>query len=333
MTILGLDVGGANIKAATSTGQSSSHRFALWKRPGELADFLKAHVFSQFEKPRAVALTMTGELCDCFESKREGVECIVEAVHAVAPQVDLGVYAVGGHFLNSLQAKQDFLQVAASNWHALANYSRRFLTENEQAILMDMGSTSCDIIPLNGDEVLAKGTTDTTRIQHHELVYTGAFRTPVCAVIQPIEFRGAEVTLAQEIFATMADVYLILGDLPADENETETADGRPLTIENSFRRLARAVCADLDEITTEELEQLAGQIAQAQRSLIQHAWKQVAQNKTPEAIIYSGFGHFVVSGLASGETGSRSIELACELGADLCTAAPAFAVACLLEES
>ena len=37
MAIIGLDIGGANLKAATADGAAQSRPFALWKRPRELA--------------------------------------------------------------------------------------------------------------------------------------------------------------------------------------------------------------------------------------------------------------------------------------------------------
>ena len=38
--IIGLDIGGANIKAAHSSGECCSQAFPLWKSPGKLAETL-----------------------------------------------------------------------------------------------------------------------------------------------------------------------------------------------------------------------------------------------------------------------------------------------------
>src|SRR5262249_10334863 len=73
---LGLDIGGANLKAAHSGGNVRIQPFPLWKHPGELTEVLRELVDSM---PAAdvLAVTMTGELCDCFDSKRQGVLAIL----------------------------------------------------------------------------------------------------------------------------------------------------------------------------------------------------------------------------------------------------------------
>ena len=55
---LGLDVGGANIKAAHSSGMARSSAFELWKRPDALAREVAA-LASTFPPYDRVALTMT----------------------------------------------------------------------------------------------------------------------------------------------------------------------------------------------------------------------------------------------------------------------------------
>ena len=71
------------------------------------------------------------------------------------------------------------------------------------------------------------GRTDPERLQSGALVYTGARRTPVCAVLGGTAHPPLRV--AAEWFATMLDVYLLLGDIRENELDTNTADGRPAT--------------------------------------------------------------------------------------------------------
>src|ERR1051325_158213 len=96
--ILGLDVGGANLKAAHTSGVAHSQPFALWKDPGGLCDALRRLVGAM---PAAdeFAVTMTGELCDCFESKRQGVLAILDAVEAAAEGVPVQVWRTDGRFV------------------------------------------------------------------------------------------------------------------------------------------------------------------------------------------------------------------------------------------
>ena len=82
-TVLGLDIGGANLKAATAAGRAVSVPFALWKQPDALPAAL-ASLVSQFPGIEDLAVTMTGELCDCFATKRDGVHAVIDAVVALA---------------------------------------------------------------------------------------------------------------------------------------------------------------------------------------------------------------------------------------------------------
>ena len=83
MTCLGLDIGGANLKAADGRGWAKSVSFPLWRDPHGLAGALDALVQNAPVSER-LAVTMTGELCDCFSSKIEGVRHILAAVDQLA---------------------------------------------------------------------------------------------------------------------------------------------------------------------------------------------------------------------------------------------------------
>ena len=75
--ILGLDIGGANTKAASSDGLfAESVYLPLWKH-APLDEVLGR--FAKLE-PQAVAVVITGELADCFSTKREGTLSLTAAV-------------------------------------------------------------------------------------------------------------------------------------------------------------------------------------------------------------------------------------------------------------
>src|SRR6516225_6634290 len=129
--VLGLDIGGANLKAAwyrTDDPAASIARnqpFALWKDPAGLPDILRACI-SSLPSAAILAVTMTGELCDCFESKRVGVLAILDAVQAVAGGKPVHVWCVDGRFRDLPGARATPLQAAAANWLALATFAGRF---------------------------------------------------------------------------------------------------------------------------------------------------------------------------------------------------------------
>src|SRR5436189_292927 len=117
-TILGLDIGGANLKAATPDKRAVSVPFALWQQPDKLPAAL-ADLVGKFPETEELAVTMTGELCDCFETKRDGVHAIIKAVRFASGGRRIRVWSTDGVFLDGEQAKADYLKVAAANWHAL----------------------------------------------------------------------------------------------------------------------------------------------------------------------------------------------------------------------
>jgi len=284
-TVVGLDIGGANLKAAHSSGVAVSVPFALWKQPAKLPDVLRA-LLNQLPPARCMAVTMTGELCDCYASRREGVLAILDAIQAATPGKPVLVWTLDRQFVFFAVARQHPQRVGSANWLALAHWIGRSVPQGN-ALLFDIGSTTTDLIPLRDGQPIPVGDTDMARLASGELLYTGATRTPVCAVQG---FEGAA-----ELFATMQDVYIVLGEVPEAPHDNETADGRPATLENAQRRLARMMCGDLETTTLEQRAELAGGIARKQVRALLNALKQVvARTGPPKVIVTAGTGEFLV---------------------------------------
>ena len=248
-TWLALDIGGANLKAAHASGAIRIVPFPLWKEPERLAGALAqlADGLPPFDR---VAATMTGELCDCFPTKRAGVAHIQSAVKTAFAGRSLHVWGTDGRIHSLVYAHLRWELVAAANWLALATVAAHLVPPS--AFLIDVGSTTADLIPLDGGEPIPKGRTDTDRLGHGELIYAGVARTPVCALATALPHRGVSTALSAELFATTRDVYLTLGDLPEEADDTSTADGRPATRAFARDRLARMVCADRETFFEED---------------------------------------------------------------------------------
>jgi probable H4MPT-linked C1 transfer pathway protein len=283
---------------------------------------------------------MTGELADCFETKAAGVQCILAAVSEAADGRHTRIYLRNGRLVTPQVAQRSPELVAAANWHALASYAGRFAPQGA-SILLDIGSTTTDIIPLHDGLPTPVGFTDLQRLVSGELYYSGVQRNPVCGVAQTAAYRGSEVPLAQEYFATIGDVYMILGDLPEVPTNLETADGRPATKKNARARLSRMVCADVDEFNHRDAVNLAHSIANHQQSQITRRLDQVVEHlRGPlQKIITSGVGEFVGRRIAvarfpnAREESSPVISLKHELGRASSIAAPAHALAVLAREA
>jgi len=289
-SILGLDIGGANIKYCFRSGEAGSLPFELWKQPDRLADFLQQipgwHLAGSF------GVTMTGELADCFASRHAGVTSICHSVQNAVGHRPVRFYQINGRFVDPSEAIGNWHGTAASNWHALATFVGQILPE---CIVVDIGSTTTDIIPIVNGQPVADGNSDLTRLQCGELLYTGAVRSPVCAVVHSVHVRNVDTPVAQEFFANMLDVYVILGQIPESESCRHTADGRPATIENSYRRLARMLCAEESELNQSELDNLARQIAAQQQSLLRRAIERLlARYPRMERLAIVGEGAFLV---------------------------------------
>ena len=183
MNWLGLDIGGANIKAASSDGKVFSTPFRFWIEQESLNETL-ADLIQRFPDTR-IAATMTAELADCFESRKQGVHSIVDCLSNVCSELGLHAPIFAGtdlQFRCADEAKQSWLKTAASNWAMLASYASRHLPQ-QTGLVIDLGSTTTDIIPVRDGKVIAKGMTDSERLRNGELVYVGVDRTPVCSVI------------------------------------------------------------------------------------------------------------------------------------------------------
>lgn len=337
MAILGLDIGGANLKAATPNKRAVSVPFALWKHPEKLPAAL-AELVAQFPEADELAVTMTGELCDCFETKRDGVNAILNAVRNVSGGRRIRVWSTDGIFVNTEEALRDHLKVAAANWHAMATFAGQYVPDGP-AVLVDVGSTTTDVIPILDGIPIPRGRTDPERLRNKELIYTGVRRTPVCALMTE--------RIASELFATTWDVYLVLGLLPECSGETDTADGRPATRRYAFERLCRMLCGDRDTITPDQVEELAGEVARRQwtqlRDGFESMWWAFEAELNRQGVKWNTHHKRIVVACGSGEfLTHRALEdhedcgdllsLTDRLGPAVSACAPAYAVAVLAAE-
>lgn len=333
MPLLALDIGGANLKAADGGGFAVSRPFLLWQRPAELAAALTALLA---DAPRAdkLVVTMTGELADCFETKAAGVNHILTAAEEAARGSAVLVYLVDGSIASVEAARRQPLLAVASNWHALARFAGRYCTANT-GLLIDVGSTTTDVIPLMRSQPAAVGMNDTERLASGELVYTGVERSPVCAVVDALPWRNRQVPVAQELFATTRDAYLVLGDLPEDQSDRQTADGRPATRAAARDRLARMICADRESFSDDDASAAAAAVARAQLSKLGIAARGVLRRlpEPPATVVLCGQGEFVARRLCERlQIASSIVSLAEQLGSSVSRAAPARALAVIARE-
>jgi len=334
MTWLGLDIGGASVKLADGLGWADCVPLRLWQQPEQLTPKL-IDMLTAAPNATRLAVTMTGELCDCFRTKADGVRQILAAVERAAAGREARAYLIDGRLATLEHAAELPHLAAASNWHALARFACRFL-EGRAGLLIDVGSTTTDIVPLADGRPCARGTDDTERLACGELVYTGVGRTPICAVTRRLPWGGTSCPIAAELFATTADAYVVLGDVPEQPAATWTADGRPLTVEFARQRLARMICADAATFTLSDAWQAAEAVRREQLTHLREAITQVLtrQPVRPECAVTSGAGEFLARELlARLSPAFHAISLTRKLGQCVSICAPAHALAVLAREA
>jgi probable H4MPT-linked C1 transfer pathway protein len=299
--VIGWDIGGAHLKAArVKSGRVEEVVQAatpLWLGLGSLEAAFDA-VHAQLGRADHHVITMTGELCDAFASRQEGVVGLATiAANRLAPSAP-SIYAGRAGFVELGEAAPRAADIASANWHASAALLALRLRD---ALFIDIGSTTADLIPIADGRVAAVGYSDSERLASGELVYTGMTRSFVMSLASRAPFRGAWTPLMNEYFASSADVHRILDDLPYGADKMPTADGREKTVDASRARLARMIGREADEGAALEWKGLAAWFAEEQiRQIADAACLRLSRNDVAVAapIIAAGVGEDVAAEVA-----------------------------------
>jgi probable H4MPT-linked C1 transfer pathway protein len=298
--IIGWDIGGAHLKTARiEKGRivaALQVALPLWQGLHE-AERAFDEAETRIGRADANAVTMTGELCDIFATHAEGV-----ATLAALAQRRLSrplFYAGRAGFVTEDRVADHAADIASANWHASA---AAVAAVHPNALFADMGSTTTDLIPIAGGRVAAVGYSDAERLAHGELVYAGVVRSYLFAGITRAPFEGRWVNLMNEWFASMGDVYRILGDLPDGVDVMQTADNRDKSVGSSRARLARMIgrdSGDADEAAWRRLAQFFAdqQARQIEENLHLVLSRGVIAEDAP--IVAAGIGRFVLARLAA----------------------------------
>lgn len=331
--VLAFDIGGANIKMADGLGWARSEPFPLWRHPERLTDAL-AHIAVE-RRPRRIVVTMTGEIADCFPSRSAGVHHIVTAVETAAAaggRLDVGIYRIDGTIVPPAEMRDQPLMAAATNWHAMARLAAAH-TVAEKVFVIDVGSTTTDIVPIVGGRPAPLARDDVGRMATGELVYTGVERTPVAAIVRSLPWPGmgrCRRPVASERYADARDIWLLLGGIPENAAACDTADGRPATRAAARARLARMLLADPDAFSMADALAAAEWCARVQARTVARALGRVSRSVgwRPAGIVLSGHG-VCLARRALQECGwsVETISLPERLGPEVSRAACAHAIA------
>jgi len=247
LLLLGVDIGGANIKASMLNVndcfnlKSTKLYYPLWIKGIDGLPEAIEHIVSSLSSTRAdyVALTMTAELSDVFDNKRGGVESVIRKAKQVFK--DFKVITSKGSLLDPDNAIEHYMEVAAANWWCVGWLAAQL---RENCVVVDVGSTTTTITPVIRGNVVAKGLNDVEKMSLGEIIYVGSLRTSVSSVVSMVPINGVWCRVSSEYFANMGDVNILLGLLREDEYDADTPDGRGKSLRECHNRLSRIVCGD-----------------------------------------------------------------------------------------
>jgi (4-(4-[2-(gamma-L-glutamylamino)ethyl]phenoxymethyl)furan-2-yl)methanamine synthase len=307
-TVVGWDIGGAHVKACLLQGgaviDAAQWPCPLWQGLDHLHQALAAAQQRWPVLPHAEhAVTMTGEMVDLFADREDGVQRIAGALAQTFAADTLHFFAGDAGWCSHDWVARQWRDVASANWLATALHAARQLAEHD-AVLVDIGSTTTDLIALRRGRVLTTARSDAERLAGGELVYHGVVRTPLCALAQRIAWRGREHNVMNEFFATTADVYRLTGELDPMHDQAASADGAAKDNHATQQRLARMIGLDARDGAADDWLAFAHEWKRQQLNMLRVELARVEQLHglaDDAALISAGCGDFLV-----GELGASS---------------------------
>lgn len=307
---IGWDLGGVHVKAALVVGDRVREVVQapcrLWRGLPAL-DETFAKLPDWAREPADHAVTMTGELTDCFKDRIDGVAQLSDWADRNLNGA-VRIYAGRSGFVEPAAAAGASADIASANWHATAALIGKTI---EDALLVDIGSTTADLIPIVDHFPAARGYSDAERLETGELVYSGVVRTPILAFAREAPWQGRRTGLMAETFATTADIYRLTGELPDGADQQHSADLKGKSLAETQTRLARMIGRDRMDGRHSEWKALARYFAEAQlRPLHDSAMTLLTRNDLPDdaPIVVCGAGAFLAERLAR-RLGRRSLPL------------------------
>ena len=337
MKIAGFDIGGANTDLAVIDFENGEIKnievdFAylpMWSNNDDLSKVLVELIenICLVSDIDAVGISMTAELVDAYDTKKDGVLDVVKKCEETfsCPIAYVGVDGM----LSKEEIEQTPLKAAAANWIATAQIATLI---SDNCIFIDTGSTTTDIIPIKNGKECAIGKSDFDRSATGELVYTGTLRTNLASFLDNVELNGKKYRVASELFAQTADVYTVLGLISEEDYVCDTFDGESKSKMDCAKRIARVVCADLEMLSFEDIYDMSKFIHQKQIEQIADGLKQVHETQNLDLIVTTGLGKDILDRPAAELLGLEVRSMGDILTDEECVVAPAVGTAVMMEK-
>ena len=242
------------------------------------------------------AITITAELSDAFQTKKEGILTILEALGNVFDKDKLKLISNKSTFLDYMDVKSNPYSIAAANWVSTALFLGHF---EPNCILIDAGSTTIDIVPIVDSKPASIGKDDISRLINHELVYTGGLRATIPSITHHVPYDGHIVRVSFEKFALIADVHRILNNISEEAYINDTADNRSKSLHDCYARLSRVILMDIDTISKDDLNKIAQFIYNKQLDIISKEIRVFMTNLVNRINQFEKNPHFIITGLSA----------------------------------
>ena len=337
MKIAGFDIGGANTDLAVLDFENGEIKdievdFAylpMWSNNDDLSQVLVELIenICPVSEIGAVGISMTAELVDAYDTKKDGVLDVVKKCEDTfsCPIAYVGIDGM----LSRKEIEKNPLKAAAANWIATAQIATLI---SDNCIFIDTGSTTTDIIPIKNGNECAIGKSDFDRSATGELVYTGTLRTNLASFLDKVELNGKEYRVASELFAQTADVYTVLDLISEDDYVCDTFDGESKSKRDCSKRIARVVCADLEMLSQDDIVEMSKFIHQKQIEQIADGLKQVHEAQDLDLIVTTGLGKDILDKPAAELLGLEVKSMGDILTDEQCVVAPAVGTAVMMDK-
>lgn len=287
--------------------------FPFWEKTiKEIPILLKRLVENLIEKNNIkleninyIAVTITAELSDAFQTKKEGILIILNALDKAFNRKKLKFITNKCKFVDYITAKYDYFLISAANWASTALFLGQFIPT---CILIDAGSTTIDIIPIFNSVPSPKGRDDISRLSNHELIYTGGLRATIPSITHHVPYKDKDIRISFEKFALISDIHRILNNITEEEYINDTADNRSKSLENCYARLSRVICMDVETISKEDLNRIANYIYEMQLDIIIREINLFMQILVGRFIEFEKNPKFVITGLSAEFLIRKSLE-------------------------
>ena len=337
MKIAGFDIGGANTDLAVIDFDDGEIKnievdftyLPMWSNNNDLSQVLIELIenICPLSEIDAVGISMTAELVDAYDTKKEGVLDVVKKCEKTftCPIAYVGIDGM----LSKEEIVKTPLKAAAANWIATAQIATLI---SDNCIFIDTGSTTTDIIPIKNGRECAIGKSDFDRFATGELVYTGTLRTNLASFLDKVELNGKCYRVASELFAQTADVYIVLDLITEDDYVCDTFDGEGKSKIDCARRIARVVCADLEMLSMEDIVVISKYIHQQQVKQIAEGLKQVVETQNLDLIITTGLGKDILDKKAAELLDLEVKSMGDILTDEQCVVAPAIGTCVMMDK-